>query len=194
MSGFGRDAWHALGPLTRNRGFAAALANFDVVEAIGRLEEGITPAQAEAEGTSLARSVDAARGDDRTRASGPGGVGCRSRPGAAGGVCQRRQPVPAAQHDTPARTRPARRVGRRTPAPASASISAAFELPGMTAADGRPLVARAYRAVITPGYAEALGMRLLEGRSTGERRSISWVRWTRGSRPPCRSRASRHWC
>jgi putative ABC transport system permease protein len=43
-------------------------------------------------------------------------------------------------------------------------ISAGFQLPGMTTADGRPLVAQAYYAVITPGYAEALGMRLLEGR------------------------------
>lgn len=43
-------------------------------------------------------------------------------------------------------------------------ISAGFQLPGMTTADGRPLFAHAYHAVITPGYAEALGMRLLEGR------------------------------
>jgi len=43
-------------------------------------------------------------------------------------------------------------------------ISAGFQLPGMTTADGRPLFAQAYYAVITPGYAEALGMRLLEGR------------------------------
>lgn len=43
-------------------------------------------------------------------------------------------------------------------------ISAGFQLPGMTTADGSPLVAHAYLAVITPGYAEALGMRLLEGR------------------------------
>jgi putative ABC transport system permease protein len=34
----------------------------------------------------------------------------------------------------------------------------------MSGADGRPLVATALRAVITPGYAEALGMRLKEGR------------------------------
>jgi putative ABC transport system permease protein len=43
-------------------------------------------------------------------------------------------------------------------------VSAGFQLPGMTTADGRPLFAQAYYAVITPGYAEALGMRLLEGR------------------------------
>jgi putative ABC transport system permease protein len=40
----------------------------------------------------------------------------------------------------------------------------AFTFPGMSGADGRPLVATALRAVITPGYAEALGMRLKEGR------------------------------
>ena len=39
----------------------------------------------------------------------------------------------------------------------------AFTLPGMTTADGRPLVATAHRAV-SPGYAEALGMQLEEGR------------------------------
>ena len=39
-----------------------------------------------------------------------------------------------------------------------------FTLPGMTTADGRPVVATALRAVVTPGYAEALGMRLKEGR------------------------------
>jgi putative ABC transport system permease protein len=43
-------------------------------------------------------------------------------------------------------------------------ISAGFQLPGMTTTDGSPLLVQAYLAVITPGYAEALGMRLLEGR------------------------------
>jgi ABC-type antimicrobial peptide transport system permease subunit len=43
-------------------------------------------------------------------------------------------------------------------------VSVGFRLPGMTTADGHPLVAQSYRAVITPGYAEALGMRLLKGR------------------------------
>ncbi|HWB17926.1 MAG TPA: ABC transporter permease [Vicinamibacterales bacterium] len=43
-------------------------------------------------------------------------------------------------------------------------VSVGFELPGVTTADGRPVIAHAYRAVITPGYAEALGMRILEGR------------------------------
>ena len=42
--------------------------------------------------------------------------------------------------------------------------STSFDLPGMAAPDGRPVVARALRAVVTPGYAEALGMRLQEGR------------------------------
>jgi putative ABC transport system permease protein len=39
-----------------------------------------------------------------------------------------------------------------------------FALPGMTTAEGRPVVVTTLRAVITPGYAEALGMRLTEGR------------------------------
>ncbi len=39
-----------------------------------------------------------------------------------------------------------------------------FKLPGASDADGRPVVATSLRAIITPGYAEALGMRLLEGR------------------------------
>ncbi|HEY7190146.1 MAG TPA: ABC transporter permease, partial [Vicinamibacterales bacterium] len=43
-------------------------------------------------------------------------------------------------------------------------ISAGFRLPGMTTAEGRPLFAQAYLTIITPGYAEALGMRILEGR------------------------------
>jgi hypothetical protein len=43
-------------------------------------------------------------------------------------------------------------------------ISAGLELPGMATADRRPRFAQAYLAVITPGYAEALGMRILEGR------------------------------
>ncbi len=57
-----------------------------------------------------------------------------------------------------------RAAGAGTMAPfGSTIVSAGFQLPGMTTSDGRPLLARAYRAVITPGYAEALGMRLLEG-------------------------------
>jgi len=42
--------------------------------------------------------------------------------------------------------------------------SASFALPGMFTADGRPVVARAFLASVTPGYAEALGMRVKEGR------------------------------
>lgn len=58
-----------------------------------------------------------------------------------------------------------RAAGAGTMAPfGSTIVSAGFQLPGMTTADGHPLFAHAYRAVITPGYAEALGMRLLEGR------------------------------
>jgi predicted permease len=43
-------------------------------------------------------------------------------------------------------------------------ISAGFELPGKVTADGRPLFAQVTLAIITFGYSEALGMRLLEGR------------------------------
>src|SRR5207237_8968920 len=39
-----------------------------------------------------------------------------------------------------------------------------FSIPGMARADGRPVMATALRAIITPGYVEALGMRLREGR------------------------------
>jgi putative ABC transport system permease protein len=39
-----------------------------------------------------------------------------------------------------------------------------FALPGRVTDDGRPMVARALHTVITPGYAEALGMRLTRGR------------------------------
>jgi putative ABC transport system permease protein len=39
-----------------------------------------------------------------------------------------------------------------------------FRLPGVTDAAGRPAIASALRAVVTPGYAEALGMRLQDGR------------------------------
>ncbi len=39
-----------------------------------------------------------------------------------------------------------------------------FALPGTIGVDGRPMIATALRAIITPGYAEALGMRLKAGR------------------------------
>jgi putative ABC transport system permease protein len=52
----------------------------------------------------------------------------------------------------------------------------AFTLPGMSAADGRPLIATALRAVITPGYAEALGMRLKEGRFFGAADTTAAIR------------------
>lgn len=42
--------------------------------------------------------------------------------------------------------------------------SVGFGLPGMVTSDGQPLVARAVQMIITPGYAEALGMRLKDGR------------------------------
>ena len=42
--------------------------------------------------------------------------------------------------------------------------SAGFALPGVVTEGGQPVVARAFQAVITPGYAEALGLRLKDGR------------------------------
>ncbi|MDP9322179.1 MAG: ABC transporter permease [Acidobacteriota bacterium] len=39
-----------------------------------------------------------------------------------------------------------------------------FTLPGLTGPDGKPVMATALRAIVTHGYAEALGMRLKEGR------------------------------
>jgi predicted permease len=45
-----------------------------------------------------------------------------------------------------------------------ALYSSGFALPGLTTANGQPLVVRALQAVVTPGYAEALGLRLKEGR------------------------------
>jgi predicted permease len=39
-----------------------------------------------------------------------------------------------------------------------------FTLPGLTGADDKPVMATALRAIVTPGYAEALGMRLKDGR------------------------------
>jgi putative ABC transport system permease protein len=38
------------------------------------------------------------------------------------------------------------------------------KIPGMTGDDGKPVTVTALRAIVTPGYAEALGMRLKEGR------------------------------
>jgi putative ABC transport system permease protein len=58
-----------------------------------------------------------------------------------------------------------RAAGAGSMSPFGSSISSSgFVLPGMTMADGQPLVARALQAVITPGYAEALGLRLKAGR------------------------------
>jgi putative ABC transport system permease protein len=39
-----------------------------------------------------------------------------------------------------------------------------FRLPDLTGIDGTPVMATGLRAIVTPGYAEALGMRLKEGR------------------------------
>ena len=56
-------------------------------------------------------------------------------------------------------------AGIGTMAPFGGALySSGFALPGITTRDGQPVVARALQAVVTPGYAEALGMRLKEGR------------------------------
>ena len=50
-------------------------------------------------------------------------------------------------------------------APFGGMLSAyGFRLPGLTGSDGKPLTATSLRSIVTPGYAEALGMRLTEGR------------------------------
>ena len=54
-------------------------------------------------------------------------------------------------------------AGNMTPH-GSRLYSAGFRLPGMTTLDGEPLVATALHSVITPGFAEALNMRLVDGR------------------------------
>jgi len=57
-----------------------------------------------------------------------------------------------------------RAAGAGTMAPFGSVLNiSGFNLPGQRA-DGRPIVARAFHTIITPGYAEALGMRLKEGR------------------------------
>ena len=58
-----------------------------------------------------------------------------------------------------------RAVGAGDMAPFGSMLSRfGFRLPGASDADGRPAIATSLRAVITPGYPEALGMRLVEGR------------------------------
>ena len=54
-------------------------------------------------------------------------------------------------------------AGNMTPH-GSLLYSSGFRLPGMTTRDGEPLVATALHSVITPGFAEALNMRLVAGR------------------------------
>ena len=54
-------------------------------------------------------------------------------------------------------------AGNMTPH-GSRLYSSGFRLPGMTTRDGEPLVATALHSVITPGFAEALNMRLVAGR------------------------------
>ncbi|MEX2271010.1 MAG: ABC transporter permease [Vicinamibacterales bacterium] len=54
-------------------------------------------------------------------------------------------------------------IGNMAPFGNSAYITG-FIIPGSTGPDGKPLVARALQYDITPGYAEALGLRLREGR------------------------------
>jgi len=58
-----------------------------------------------------------------------------------------------------------RAAGAGDMAPFGSMLSSfGFTLPGMTGADGRPVMATTLRAIVTPGYTEALGMRLKEGR------------------------------
>ena len=54
-------------------------------------------------------------------------------------------------------------AGNMTPH-GSRLYSSGFRLPGMTTRDGEPLVATALHSVVTPGFAEALNMRLVAGR------------------------------
>jgi len=54
-------------------------------------------------------------------------------------------------------------AGNMTPH-GSRLYSSGFRLPGMTTRDGEPLIATALQSVITPGFAEALNMRLVAGR------------------------------
>jgi predicted permease len=51
-----------------------------------------------------------------------------------------------------------------------------FSLPGRTTPEGQPVIARALSNSITPGYAEALGMRLLEGRLLTEQDRSGGIR------------------
>jgi putative ABC transport system permease protein len=58
-----------------------------------------------------------------------------------------------------------RAVGAGDMAPFGSVLSSfGFTLPGMTGMDGKPVMSPTLRAIVTPGYAEALGMRLKEGR------------------------------
>ncbi len=58
-----------------------------------------------------------------------------------------------------------RDAGAGDMAPFGSMLSAyGFGLPGLTGPDGKPLTATSLRSIVTPGYAEALGMRLKEGR------------------------------
>ena len=55
-------------------------------------------------------------------------------------------------------------LGNMAPFGNSAYISG-FQVPGTAGPDGKPLIARALQYEVTPGYAEALGLRLRAGRS-----------------------------
>lgn len=54
-------------------------------------------------------------------------------------------------------------AGSLTPFGAVLNVSG-FMLPGVVSVEGEPITARAFHTIITPGYAEALGMRLKAGR------------------------------
>jgi predicted permease len=94
----------------------------------------------------------------------PGGTGApggRPQPGAfartaafADGLLTRLQQVPGVS---------AAAAGNMVPLGGAMAISA-FDLPGMVNADGSPVIVRASDFTVTPGYLDALGLRLREGR------------------------------
>jgi predicted permease len=70
-----------------------------------------------------------------------------------------------------------RRAGAGDMAPFGSMLSAyGFTLPGLTGLDDKPVMATSLRSIVTPGYAEALSMRLREGRLFRAEDRISAIR------------------